>query len=115
MTYRRQRVEHFIRQELSELLRCQVKDPRIKGLITVTRVSASADLREAKVSISIMGTEEEKEETIQGLNSASGFLQFELGKRIRLRHTPQISFERDNSIEQGSRVVNLIEQLSAEL
>lgn len=114
MTRRRRQVEHLLRAELSELLRRQIKDPRVKGLITVTGVSTSTDLKEAKVFISIMGDDEEKQKAFQGLNSAAKFLRYELGRRVSLRHIPELSFERDDSIEHGIRLSQLIEQVSAE-
>lgn len=114
MTHRRKQVEHLIRAELSELLRCQVKDPRLNGFITVTGVSASPDLKQAKVFISTMGDEVEKEEVLQGLNCASRFLRRELGKRVSLRHIPELSFEKDDSIERAIRLSQLMKQVSAE-
>jgi ribosome-binding factor A len=114
VTYRRKQVEHLIRAELSDLLSRQVNDPRLKGLLTVTEVSASPDLKQARIFISIMGDEEEQGEVFQGLSSACNFLRHELGKRISLRHIPELSFERDDSIERGIRLSQLIEQVSAE-
>ena len=114
MTQRRKQVERLIRAEVSELLSRQVKDPRVKGLVTVTEVSTSPDLKQAKIFISIMGDENEKGEVLQGLNSASGFLRRELAKRVSLRHIPELSFEKDDSIERGIRLSQLIEQVSAE-
>ena len=114
MTRRSRRLEHLLRAELSELLSRQIRDPRLKGLVTITEVSTSADLREAKVFVSVMGDDEEKEEALQGLNSAAKFLRRELGKRVSLRHTPELSFERDNSIERGIRLAELIKQVAAE-
>lgn len=114
MTRRRRQVGHLLRAELSELLRRQIKDPRLKGLITVTEVSISPDLREAKVFVSILGDEQEKEEALQGLSSAANFLRHELGRRVSLRHIPQLSFERDDSIERAVRLSQLMEQVSAE-
>jgi ribosome-binding factor A len=114
MMRRHRKIEHLIQQELSELIKRQTKDPRLKGLITVTDVSTSADLRHATVFVSIMGSEEEGEETLQGLGSACGFLRRELGKRVSLRYTPQLSFEKDRSIEQGTHLLSLIEQVCTE-
>jgi ribosome-binding factor A len=114
VTYRRRQVEHLIRAELSELLSRQVNDPRLKGLVTVTEVSASPDLKQARIFISIMGDEEEQGEVFQGLSSACSFLRHELAKRVSLRHIPELSFEKDDSIERGVRLSQLIEHVSAE-
>jgi ribosome-binding factor A len=113
VTHRKKQIEHLMRAELSVLLRRQVKDPRLKGLVTVTEVQTSPDLRQARIFISIMGDEKEKEEVFQGLNSASSFLRHELAKRVSLRRIPELSFEKDDSIERGIRLSQLIEQVSA--
>lgn len=112
MTRRRERVSKLIREELSELLKREVKDPRLGGLVSVTEVVSSHDLRYAKVFVSIMGTEEEKQEALSGLGAAAGFFKRELGQRLTLRYIPELSFERDDSIEQGSRVLQLIDEVT---
>jgi len=109
-----ERLNHLIRDEISELLQRQVKDPRLGGFITVTRVSTSPDLRHAKIFISIMGNEDEKRECLKGLAAASGFLRRELGSRLTLRRTPELSFHYDDSIEQGTHVLQLITQVANE-
>ncbi len=114
MSRRRKQLGQLIRRELSELLQREVKDPRIKGIITITEVNLSPDLTQAKVFVSVMGSEQEKAETFEGLAAASGFLRHELGERLFLRRIPELSFERDNSIEQGGRVLELIEQVARE-
>ncbi len=112
MTRRRERINELIRKEISELLRREVKDPRLKGFITITEVSVSPDLRHAKVFVSVMGTKEEWKHSLDGLAAASGFLRRELGERLSLRYTPELSFERDQSIEQGSRLLELIKKVA---
>ena len=114
MTRRTARVNDLIQAEISELLKRRVKDPRIGDLVTVTEVATSADLRHAKVFISVMGSEDEKRETLKCLSAASGFLRRELGERLTLRYIPELSFEQDNSIEHGAHVLRLIEQLASE-
>jgi ribosome-binding factor A len=111
MTRRQRKIESLIRQELSELIKQQVKDPRLRGLITVTEVCISPDLKHATVFISTLSSEGE---VLQGLSSASGFLRRELGKRVLLRNIPELSFERDDSIERGTHLLRLFEQLSTE-
>ena len=114
MRRRIERLNHLIRDEISELLQHHVKDPRLGGLITVTRVSTSPDLRHAKIFISIMGNEDEKKECLKGLVAASGFLRRELSLRLTLRRTPELSFHYDDSIDQGTRVLQLITQVANE-
>jgi ribosome-binding factor A len=112
MSRRIERVNNLIRQEISDLLQRQVKDPRLGGFVTVTQVSTSPDLRHAKIFISIMGNEEEKEEALEAFAVASGFLRRELGARLRLRRSPELSFHYDDSIDQGTHVLQLISQIA---
>ena len=111
-TRRRERVGELIREELSDLIRREVKDPRLSGLISVTEVVTSPDLRHARVFVSIMGTEEEKQQVEKGLAAAKGFLRKGLGERLTLRYTPDLIFQRDESIERGSRLLQLIEEVA---
>ena len=113
MTRRTERLNELIREEISELIRRQAKDPRLDCFLTVTKVNASPDLRNAKVFISIMGTEEEKREAMNGLASASGFFHRELMKRLSLRRTPQLSFHQDDSIERAAHVLDLMKEIAA--
>jgi len=112
MTRRTERLNSLIRLEISELLRQQVNDPRLGSLISVTRVSTSPDLQRAKVFVSTLGDEANRSETLRGFTAASGFLRRELARRLRLRQTPELSFHFDDSIERGTEVVTLIEQLT---
>ena len=112
MTHRIERVNNLIRQEISELLRRQVKDPRLGTFITVTEVSTSPDMKYAKIFISRIGGEEEKQETLNVLTAASGFFRNELAKHLRLRRVPELSFQRDDSIEQGAHLLQLIDEVS---
>ena len=114
MVHRIERVNSLIRQEISELLQRQVKDPRLGDFIAVTEVSTSADLKYAKVFVSRIGSEEEKQETLSVLASASGFLRRELAKRLKLRHIPVLSFQWDDSIEQGDHLLRLIDGVTPE-
>ena len=111
MSHRIERVNSLIRQELSELLKRQVKDPRLGNFIAVTAVATSADMKHAKVFVSRMGSTEEKQETLGVLSSASGFLHRELVKRLRIRHVPELSFQWDDSIERGDQLLRLIDQI----
>ena len=112
MTHRIERVNHLIRQEISTLLQRQVKDPRLGGLVSVTEVVTSPDLKYAKVFISCIVSDEEKKEILSALVAASGFLHNELTKRLRLRHIPVLSFHWDDSIEQGARIIEIIDKVT---
>ncbi len=114
MSRRQKQVSQAIRREISELLIRHVNDPRIKGVISVTEVDVSPDLMQAKVFISVMGSEEEKAEIFKGLAAASGFLRRELGMRLRLRYIPKLIFERDDHIERGEHLLRLIDQVATE-
>ena len=107
------RVGEQIKKELSQILQTELKDPRI-GFITVTGVEVTSDLSQAKVYLSVLGNDEQKEETLAALSRGQGFIRNELGKRIRLRHTPELVFKFDTSIEYGSRIEALLKQLNRE-
>ena len=112
MTHRIERVNHLIRREISELLRLQVKDPRLGPLLSITDVATSNDLRHAKVFVSCICSQEEKQEILSTLGAASGFLHNELVKRIRLRRIPELNFLWDSSLEQGAHILELIDKVS---
>ncbi|MFC2032313.1 30S ribosome-binding factor RbfA [Chloroflexota bacterium] len=114
MTRRIQRVNSLIRREISELLQRQVKDPRLGSFVTITEVSTSADLKYAKIFVSRLGSEEEKQKTLSALATAAGFLRNELAKHLRLRYIPELSFQWDDSIERGTHLLQLIDQISTD-
>ena len=91
-----------------------LKDPRI-GLVTVTGVAVTPDLREATVYVSVMGGERKRRETLAGLASAHGVLQARINRELNLRRTPTLTFSYDESVEQGVRMTQLIDELAAEL
>lgn len=107
-----QRVNELIREEISDLLRREIKDPRLDCFMSVTEVVTSPDLRHAKVYVSVMGTEEEKRQAEKGLAAASGFLRRGLGERLSLRYIPELCFQRDESIERGSHLLELIKSVA---
>jgi ribosome-binding factor A len=109
MTRRTERINELLREELSDLLCRQAKDPRLGGLVTVTEVEVSVDLRHARVFVSVMGSEEEREGAFRALETARPFLRRELGKRLSTRRTPDLSFRRDDSLERGAHLLSLIE------
>lgn len=109
------RVASLIKREVSQMLMSEIKDDRVgAGMVSVTDVEVSGDLQHAKIFVSIYGTDEAKAETMAGLNAATKFVRRELGQRIRLRRTPEILFREDLGVERGTRVLSLINQLSAE-
>ena len=114
MAHRVERVNNLIRQEMSGLLQRQVKDPRLSSFVTVTEVVTSPDLRHAKIFVSHIGSEEEKQETLGVLVAASGFLRNELARRLRLRRIPELSFHWDDSIERGTHLLEIIDQVSTD-
>jgi ribosome-binding factor A len=107
---RSDKVADLIRKEVSDMLMTSVKDPRI-GFVTVTRVAVSDDCRQARVYFSVMGTAEEQQRAIQGLASATGFIRKELGRRVRLRYTPEILFQFDPSIEYAIHMEEVFREL----
>jgi ribosome-binding factor A len=112
MNRRLQRLGGLFQEELSELLLREVKDPRLTRLVSITRVVISPDLRHARVYVSVMGSEEEKVSTLEGLTAAAPFLRRKLNNRVTLRRIPELSFRRDDSLEQGARVLDLLKHLA---
>ncbi|MEM9265747.1 MAG: 30S ribosome-binding factor RbfA [Cyanobacteria bacterium P01_F01_bin.13] len=109
------RVSASIKREISQMLMSDIKDDRVgAGMVSVTAVDVSGDLQHAKVFISIYGTEEAKAETMAGLAAATPYVRRELGRRMRLRRTPEILFKEDVSFEKGTEVLNLLSQLQHE-
>jgi len=107
---RSERLGHQIRVELAELLSRQVQDPRI-GFATVTRVEMTADLHHARVFVSVLGSPEEQESSIEGLSSAAGFLRHEIGHRLALRRVPELAFILDHGADAGEKIELLLQQL----
>ena len=115
MAHRVERVNSLIRQEISELIQLQVKDPRLgDNFITVTEVNTSSDLKHSKIYVSSITTEEEKKKVLSALKSASGFLRGELSRRLKLRYTPELVFQWDNSLERGDQILKLIDKVAGE-
>lgn len=109
------RVAELIKREVSQMLVYGIKDDRVgAGMVSVTDVDVSNDLQHAKVFVSIYGTEDARAETMAGLRSATGYVRSELGQRIRLRRTPEVVFLEDRSLERGTRVLSLLNQLDQE-
>lgn len=109
------RVAALIQEEISQMVLHEIKDDRVgAGMVSVTDVDVSGDLQHAKIYVSIYGTDEARTETMAGLKSATGYVRRELGRRVRLRRTPEIIFIEDRGIERGSRVLTLLSQLNQE-
>ena len=98
-----EKLQELIKQEMGKMLLKELKDPRI-GFVTVTDVEMTGDLREAKIYVSIMGDAEQVKSSLEGLQSALGFIRREIGHRIRLRFTPEISFALDTSLDYGDHI-----------
>jgi len=104
------RVNEALREVVSEAVG-DLKDPRI-GFVTVTGVEASPDLRHARVFVSVLGSERKREATLAGLQTAQGVMQARVGRELRLKRTPQLTFEYDPTVERGVRVTGLIDELA---
>ncbi len=106
------RINEDIQRELAALLRT-VKDPRVRGVISLTRVDTTADLRYCRVSVSVLD-QGDVQEVVKGLRSAAGYLRRELGRALSLRYTPELQFTADDSIERGVRMVSMIDRIREE-
>jgi ribosome-binding factor A len=113
-SHRIERVNTLIRREISEIIQHHLRDPRLGEFVAVTAVETTADLKFAKVFVSSIGGQQEETRILGVLNAAAGHLRSELAKKVRLRHTPELSFHWDNSIEHGDRILRLLDQVSAE-
>ncbi len=110
MGYRKERLEELIRRVVSELLLREIKDPRI-GFVTITDVSLSKDYSVARIGISVLNEEKDLNKTLQGLESARGFIQKQVGREIRMRTIPKIVFYFDKSLKDGVDMINLLDTL----
>lgn len=108
-----EKLQELIKQEMSKMLLTDLKDPRI-GFVTVTDVEMTGDLREAKIYVSVMGGSEQVKSSLEGLNSALGFVRREIGQRVRLRFTPEISFALDTSLDYGDHIQKLLLQVEGD-
>jgi ribosome-binding factor A len=113
-THRIERVNALIRQELSEMLLRESKDPRLSGYISINSVATTPDLRYAKVLVSCVCDEERKNDILAALSHSAGFFRSILAKHLKTRRVPELSFVWDNSIERGSRLIELIDKVSSE-
>src|SRR5438477_10478390 len=108
------RIEEQLRMELSEIIEREIHDPRV-GLTTVTHVKVSPDLRHGRVFITVLGDDNERKKALEGLRSASSFVRRSLSKRLHhMRRIPELTFDYDESVEQGMRIEKLLDEIKHE-
>jgi ribosome-binding factor A len=113
VTRRADRIAEEIREEVARMIGSELKDPRI-GFVTVTRVSVTNDLRAAHLSVGVLGDAAQRDKTMAGLRQASGFMRRELGRRLRMRHTPELIFRYDTGLDASDRVERLLREVASE-
>lgn len=109
--YRNGRINEELKKEISTIIRDDIKDPRLNGIISVTRVDVTRDLRYAKVFVSIFASEEVKETNLGILKASAGFIRREVGQKVKLRYTPEIIIELDSSIERGMHIDSILQKI----
>ena len=114
MSRRTERVNELLREEISGLLRTDLRDPRIGGIVTVTHVDVSPDLRHALAYVSVLGTDEERASTLKALDHARPFLRRELSRRLTLRYTPDVAFMSDTSMAEAQEMTDLMRKTAEE-
>lgn len=112
MLRRADRIRKTMMKEISDIIRRNVKDPRISGIVSVTDIELSSDFSNAKIFVSFFGSEEEKEKIVEVLGENAPKIRHEVGKRVKLRHTPVLTFVRDDSLERGARITELIDKIA---
>ena len=114
MSIRQERIQEQLIQELSEMIRRDLRDPRL-GFVTLTGAEITRDLRHAKVFVSVLGDEEAQKQSLKALNSASGLLRGEFARRAHLRVAPELTFQLDIGIERGQRIFELLHSVESDL
>jgi ribosome-binding factor A len=115
MSQRPHKVGEAIKREMSDLLLRGIKDTRVKsGMVSVTDVEVSGDLRHARIFVSIYGSDEDQGQAMAGLQSASGYIRSEIGKRVNLRFAPEVTIHQDKSLERGAEMLALIDRIARE-
>ena len=112
MGRRSERLAEEIREEVARMIASEIKDPRL-GFVTVVRVELAHDLRYARVHVGVLGGEAEREKSLTALRSAAGFIRRELGRRLRIHHTPEIDFRYDKGLDATDRVARLLQEDAA--
>jgi len=105
------RINDEIKKELSEILRSEIKDPRVSAMVSVIKVETTTDLKYCKVAVSVLGSEEDKQSAMQGIKSAAGFIRKLIAERINLRATPEFSFVLDDSVEYSIKIHKILSDL----
>jgi ribosome-binding factor A len=113
MTRRTRQVGEMLREELTDIIRTDVKDPRV-GFFTITRVDIGPDLRSATAMVSVLGTEKEREDTLEALRSAAGYIRHQLKPRLRMRQVPEVAFADDRSMEHAQEIASALKTLERE-
>ena len=111
MSRRIERVNELLRQEISRLLTLQIKDPRLEGVITITRVSTSSDMRNAHVFLSAMGDEETRQNALAGIRSAATFIRRELRSRVSMRYIPFLSYDLDAAQQEANNILDIMDNI----
>ena len=109
-----ERIDEELKKEISNIISYELKNPNVTGMISVTKVKVTTDLKFAKVSVSILNSKNVKE-TLAGLKKSSGFIRSEVAKRVNLRNTPEIIFELDDSIEYGAKIDNILKDIMKDI
>ena len=112
MSRRTDRINGLLRQEISQLLSRDLNDPRLSGVVSITRVETSADLRVSKVYVSVLGGPDDKESVLKGISSAGGFIRREMRDRLSLKYIPDLRFTLDESMEEAQHIQRLMDRLS---
>ena len=112
MSRRTLRLNRAIQQEISRLIEKELNDPRLVGVVSITEVSISEDMRHVRVYVSVIGDTEVQAQTMEGFRAATGFIRREVSTNLRMRHAPEFAFEYDNSIERGAAMLELIDQVT---
>ncbi|SHF23616.1 30S ribosome-binding factor RbfA [Desulforamulus putei] len=111
MSHRPERIAEAIKKETADILRNDIKDPRV-GFVTITGVEVTRDLSYAKVFISVMGSEDQRKETLNVLQKCAGYMRSEIGRRIKIRHAPEIIFKLDTSLDHGTRIMEILQEIN---
>ena len=111
MNRRIERINSQLRSEISKMILTDIKDPRISGVVSITRVETTGDMSYAKVFVSVYGSDTDKRNTLKAMSSARGFIQNELLHRLAIRRPPSLTFRLDETIEQGNEILELLDSL----
>ena len=109
-----ERVNGLLREEIADLIASHLNDPRLKGVITITRVQTAPDLRNARVYVSVMGNDSIRQETLEGIQSSASYLRRELRNRVSLRYVPFLKFAPDDAMQEADRLMRIIDGLEAD-